>query len=216
MDHIVFGIQYRKDGSPGGYEGISRSVGGIASVNYSYDNRYLFDANYRLTGSSEFGANKRWGSFWSLGAGWNLHNESFLKEIANINQLKLRFSTGYTGSQGFNTYEALATVTYNTSNSYNGVIGSYLVGLANPDLQWQKKYDQNVGVDFILFKNRLSGRFDYYESTTEGMLTNITVPQSTGFSTYRENLGETGNKGYEAYLNARVWEDKPSHSYANL
>lgn len=217
MNHISFGVQYDETtGKPTGVEGISRSIGGIASLNYSYDDRYLFDANYRLTGSSEFGANNRWGSFWSLGAGWNIHQEKFLKDNEWINRLKLRISTGYTGSQGFSTYEALATVKYYGSSSYNGSIGSYLVGLANPDLQWQKKFDNSIGVDFTLFKNRLNGRFDYYTSTTEGMLTDITVPQSTGFYTYRENMGETENKGYEAYLNARVFDQKNTRSYVNI
>ncbi|MDR1897002.1 MAG: SusC/RagA family TonB-linked outer membrane protein [Prevotellaceae bacterium] len=216
MDHIIFGTQYKKDGSPGGYETVSRSAGGIASINYSHNNRYLFDANYRITGSSEFGANNRWGSFWSLGAGWNIHNESFLKESKQINQLKLRFSTGYTGSQGFSTYEALATVKYFTNTSYNGAIGSYLAGLANPNLQWQKKYDQNVGLDIVLFNNLLNARFDYYTATTEGMLTDITTPQSTGFTTYRENLGEAENRGYEAHLSARVWESKSKRNYIRL
>lgn len=217
MDHIIFGVQYDTEiGKPTGNEGISRSVGGIASINYSFDDRFLFDANYRLSGSSEFGANSRWGSFWSLGAGWNIHNEAFLKDNSWINQLKLRLSTGYTGSQGFSTFEALATVKYYGSSSYNGNIGSYLVGLANPDLRWQKKYDNSVGLDFTVMNKRINGRFDYYTSTTKGMLTDITVPQSTGFSTYRENMGETENKGYEAYLNARVWENKENRSYINV
>ncbi|MBB4042955.1 SusC/RagA family TonB-linked outer membrane protein [Bacteroides reticulotermitis] len=217
MDHIIFGVQYDTEtGKPTGNEGISRSVGGIGSINYSFDDRFLFDANYRLSGSSEFGANSRWGSFWSLGAGWNIHNEAFLKDNAWINQLKLRLSTGYTGSQGFSTYEALATVKYYGSSSYNGNIGSYLVGLANPDLRWQKKYDNSVGLDFTVMNKRINGRFDYYTSTTKGMLTDITVPQSTGFATYRENMGETENKGYEAYLNARVWENKENRSYINV
>lgn len=217
MNDITFGVQYDSTtGKPTGSEGISRSVGGIGSINYSFDDRYLFDANYRLTGSSEFGANNRWGSFWSLGAGWNLHEEQLLKEISWLDLFKLRLSTGYTGSQGFSTYEALATLKYYANISYNGLIGSYLVGLANPDLQWQKKYDNSVGFDFAILKNRVSGRFDYYTSTTQSMLTDITVPESTGFSTYRENMGETQNKGFEAYLNLRVWEENQSRSYFNL
>lgn len=217
MNHISFGVQYDSStGKPTGTEGISRSIGGIASLNYSYDDRYLFDANYRLTGSSEFGANNRWGSFWSLGAGWNIHNESFLKDNEYINLLKLRVSTGYTGSQGFSTYEAMATLKYYGSKSYNGYIGSYLVGLANPDLRWQKKMDNSFGIDFTLFKNRLNGRFDYYTATTKGMLTDITVPPSTGFYSYRENMGETENKGYEAYLNFRAFDHKASKSYVNV
>ena len=217
MNHISFGVQYDSStGKPTGTEGISRSIGGSASLNYSYDDRYLFDANYRLTGSSEFGANSRWGSFWSLGAGWNIHKESFLEDSEIINRLKLRASTGYTGSQGFSTYEAMATLKYYGNKSYNGYIGSYLVGLANPDLRWQKKLDNSFGVDFTLFKNRLNGRFDYYTSLTKGMLTDITVPPSTGFYSYRENMGETENKGYEAYLNFRAFDHKASKSYLNV
>ncbi len=217
MNDITFGVQYdTSTGKPTGSEGISRSVGGIGSLNYSFDDRYLFDANYRLTGSSEFGANNRWGSFWSLGGGWNLHEERFLEDVAWLNMLKLRFSTGYTGSQGFSTYEALATLKYYANISYDGMIGSYLVGLANPDLQWQKKFDNSVGFDFAVLNNRVNGRFDYYTSTTQSMLTDITVPESTGFSTYRENMGETQNRGFEAYLNVRIWEENNSRSYFNL
>lgn len=216
MDHIIFALQYLKDGSPYGSEAVSRSVGGVASVNYSYDNRYLFDANYRLTGSSEFGVNNRWGSFWSLGAGWNLHNEKFLENAAFINRLKIRGSLGYTGSQGFTTNDALATLKYYSKGSYNGQIGSYLAALANPNLKWQKKYDQNIGLDATLFNNSLTARFDYYNADTEGMLTDVTVPQSTGFTTYRENLGEVNNKGWEAYLNWRVWKQRDKNNFVNV
>ncbi|MDR0835427.1 MAG: SusC/RagA family TonB-linked outer membrane protein [Tannerella sp.] len=216
MDHIIFATQYLKNGKPQGTESISRALGGVASLNYSFDERYLADANYRLTGSSDFGANSRWGSFWSLGAGWNIHKESFLKDNEVVNQLKLRVSTGYTGSQGFSTYAALATVKYYLNTSYNGSIGSYLVGLANPDLHWQKKYDQNVGLDFSLLKNRITGRFDYYIATTEGMITDITLPESTGFSSYTENLGEAENKGFETRLNFKVWENRKEKSYLNI
>lgn len=216
MDHIIFATQYLKDGKPGGSENVARTIGGIISANYSYDNRFLLDGNYRITGSSEFGANNRWGSFWSIGGGWNIHEESFLKGSDIVNRLKLRLSTGYTGSQGFNTYQAMATVKYFTTSSYNGNIGSYLVCLANPNLQWQKKFDQNIGADLVLFNNRLTGRFDYYIATTTSMLTDVTVPQSTGFGTYRENLGESENKGFEGYLNFKVWEDSKTKSFLNV
>lgn len=216
MDYITFAVQYQKDGSPYGIEGISRSVGAIGSLNYSYDDRYLVDANYRLNGSSESGSNKRWGSFWSFGVGWNVHKESFLKKMSFLNLLKLRASTGYTGSQGFSSYDAQSMVSYYTNNSYDGSIGSYLYGLANDNLKWQEKYDNNYGIDLALFKNRITARFDYYTSTTKGMLTNVTVPTSTGFSTYRANLGETANKGFEAYLNARIWENTEKNNYINL
>jgi TonB-linked SusC/RagA family outer membrane protein len=216
MDHIIFGTQYLKDGKPEGSESVSHAIGGVASINYSFDERYLADVNYRLTGSSEFGSNSRWGSFWSFGLGWNIHDEPFLKKNESINRLKLRVSTGYTGSQGFSTYAALATVKYYLNSSYSGLIGSYLVGMANPNLQWQKKYDQNLGLDFALLKSRITGRFDYYRATTNGMITNITLPESTGFSTFLENLGEAENNGFETYLNFRIWDDLKQKSYFNI
>lgn len=216
MDHIIFAIQYTDGGKPTGSEGISHSAGGLLSVNYSYDERYLFDANLRYSGSSEYGSNNRWGTFWSLGAGWNIHKESFLQESKLVNLLKLRFSLGYTGSQGFNTYEALSTVKYYSNYVYNGNIGSYLVSMANPDLHWQSKYDQSVGLDFGFLQNRISGRLDYYIADTKSMLTDITLPESTGFSYYRANLGKTQNKGVEAYLNVRTYQSSSKRDYINV
>lgn len=216
MNDITFAVQYAKNQSPTGEENVSRSCGGLLSLNYSFDNRYLFDANYRLTGSSETGAHNRWGSFWSVGGGWNIHNEAFLRGNDYVNRLKLRASFGYTGSQGFSSYNAITTFRYYSNDSYNGYIGSYAYALANPDLRWQETYDTNVGLDFDLFKNRLSGRVDYYISDTQGMITQVTVPGTTGFSTYVANLGETENRGVEAYLNYRVYEDRKKGNYVNV
>ena len=216
MDDITFAAQYAKSGRPTGTEGISRTCGGLLSVNYSYDERYLFDANYRLTGSSETGDNNRWGSFWSVGGGWNIHNEQFVKKLGFIDRLKLRASFGYTGSQGFSSYDAMATFLYYNGASYNGSIGSYVKGLANENLRWQEKYDTNIGLDFALFNSRFSGRFDYYISNTKGMITNVTVPYTTGFSTYVANLGETENKGVELYLNYRVFSANKGRDYINV
>lgn len=214
MDDIKFAVQYAKDAKPEGTEGISRNCGGLLSVNYSFDERYLFDANYRLMGSSEAGKDNRWGSFWSVGAGWNMHNESFIKQLGWVNRLKLRASYGFTGSQGFSSYDAMPTFVYYSDRSYNGYIGSYLKGLANEALKWQEKYDTNIGLDIAVLNNRLTGRFDYYVARTKGMVTNVSVPYSTGFSTYVANLGETENKGVELYLNYRVYDG--GRNYVNV
>ena len=216
MDDVTFAVQYAENSRPTGTEGISRTCGGLASVNYSYDERYLFDANYRLSGSSETGSKNRWGSFWSVGGGWNAHNEKFIKSLGFVDRLKLRASFGYTGSQGFSSYDAMATFVYYKDASYNGYIGSYVKGLANDALHWQEKYDTNLGVDFNFFGNRLTGRFDYYISDTKGMITNVTVPYTTGFSTYVANLGETENKGFELYLNYRVFSANKGRDYINV
>ena len=214
MDDIKFGAQWAEGSSPTGTEGISRNCGGLLSLNYSFDERYLFDANYRLMGSSEAGRDNRWGSFWSVGAGWNIHNEPFMKKIEWINRLKLRASYGFTGSQGFSSYDAIPTFVYYTDIAYNGYIGSYVKGLANTDLHWQEKYDTNIGLDLSLFKNRLTGRIDYYIANTKGMVTDVTVPRAMGFYTYVANLGETENKGLEAYLNYKFYD--AGRDYVNV
>ena len=224
MDDIKFGVAYAKDAKPLGIEGISRNCGGLLSLNYSFDERYLFDANYRLMGSSEAGRDNRWGSFWSVGAGWNVHNEPFMKNVEWVNRLKLRASYGYTGSQGFSSYDAMPTFSYYSNRTYtyragygsplSTNIGSYVTRLANEMLKWQEKYDTNFGVDLSLFNNRLSARFDYYIANTKGMVTNVTVPYTTGFSTYVANLGETENKGMELYLNYRVFDG--GRDYVNV
>ena len=214
MDDIKFAVQYAKESKPLGSEGITRNCGGLLSLNYSYAERYLFDANYRLMGSSEAGSKNRWGSFWSVGAGWNIHNEAWFKDSKVVNRLKLRASYGYTGSQGFSSYDAMPTFVYYGNRSYNGSIGSYIERLANETLKWQEKYDTNIGLDFAFLKNRLSGRFDYYIATTKGMVTNVTVPYTTGFTTYVANLGETENKGIEAYLNYKLYD--AGRNYINV
>lgn len=128
--------------------------------------------------------------------------------------MKLRASYGFTGNQGFSSYDAMPTFMYYSDRTYNGSIGSYVKGLANERLHWQEKYDTNVGLDLSLFHSRLSGRFDYYISQTKGMVTNITVPYTTGFSTFVDNLGETENRGVELYLNYKLYDH--GRDYVNV
>ncbi len=216
MDYISFGSQYEDDSSPSGSESTTRSVGVIGSANYSYANKYLADVSYRLNGSSMFGAKEKWGQFWSVGLGWNIHQESFLQGNDVVNLLKLRASLGYTGSQNFNSYQAISTYSYITDKTYNGDMGVQLLGLANDNLKWQQVYDRNIGVDAALFQNKLSIRLDVYDTKTTNLLTDVTLPPSNGFSTYRENLGETSNKGAEISVNCRVWSDPNTRSSLNV
>ena len=216
LDHITQAVEYYNT-KPSGSEGITQDMGLVGSVNYSFDEKYLVDLNYRLTGSSDFGSDNRWGHFWSAGIGWNLHREQFMEWSEDwLNLFKIRLSTGYTGSQGFNSYDAVSTILYNTATTYNGQLGAYVNSLANDALAWQKKYDNNFGVDFGFLKNRLTGRFELYESTTKGTITTVTTPPSMGFNSYVANLGEVQNKGWELYLTGRVWQQKATASYVNL
>ena len=154
------------------------------------------------------------GSFWSAGIGWNVHKEHFLEDLEGLDQLRFRASTGYSGSQNFNSYQAMATYKY-YNEVYDNIIGSYLLGLANPDLQWQKTRDNNFGVDLTLF-DALDVTFDYYVKNTENLLTPVSLPPSAGFSSYTENLGETKNKGVEFKVNYRVLKNNDKAMYLSV
>ena len=202
MDNILFARDYALDSRPTGIEGLSRDIGFLAVGSYSYDNRFLSDLTLRRSASSQFGADNKWADFWSLGLGWNLHNEAFLLDSA-FDQLKIRGSLGSTGNQNFNTNESIATYGYFLNERYQGFPGSYVTNMANPYLQWESKFDYNGGLD--LKAGNLSMRFDYYESYTENLITDITLPFSTGFNSVKDNLGKVKNIGVEADLSYLVW-----------
>ena len=203
MDNIIFAKQYAENSKPTGTESITRDVGFLAAANYSYDDRYLADFSIRASASSQYGADNRWGAFWSAGIGWNVHNEAFFKSSSVVNQLRLRATLGYTGTQNFDSYQGMILYNYFTDDSYQDMIGVTLEGLANTGLKWQQTYDVNYGVDVTLW-NRLNVKFDYYRSTTDNLLTDITTPPSLGFESYKDNLGKLQNVGYEFNVNYTI------------
>lgn len=211
FDDIIFGDGYALDSRPTGLSGLAREVGFLAIGSYVYDNRFLSDVTVRTNASSLFGADKRWATFWSVGLGWNLHNENFLKNSI-FEQLKIRGSLGSTGNQNFNTNEAVATYAYYLEDRYQGFPGSYVQNLANSALQWESKFDYNIGLDSKI--GNLSLRFDYYESYTKNLITDINVPPSTGFNSVKENLGEVKNWGIEADASLLVWSE--GNNFINL
>lgn len=203
MDYITHAMQYEEGQKPSGSESHSRETSVLLSVNYSWDERFLLDATYRANASSLFGADNQWGHFWSAGIGWNLHHEKFMQALKVVNLFKLRGSTGYTGSQNFNAYQAVSTYRYYEDVVYDNIVGAYLLGLPNPELQWQKTQDNNIGLDLTLF-DRLDLTFDYYIKNTRNLLTPVSTPPSVGFNSYTENLGKSQNKGIEVRLNYRI------------
>ena len=215
VDHVAFAKQYAENGSPSGDETTTREIGVVGAINYSYDNRYLADVSYRLSGSSVYGADSRWGGFWSAGIGWNMHYESFLKDKEWLKQLKLRASMGYTGSQNFNPYQAMATYKYFTNAEYDNIVGAYLMGMANDKLKWQRTRDINMGLDAQLLKG-LTLRFDYYISNTDNLLVDFDLSGSTGFNTFKENLGEVQNKGFDATLSWRMYDNTDLDAYFTI
>lgn len=209
------GLQYQLNSRPTGSEAMARDMGFFGSTNYSLDQCYNVDLTYRLSQSSQYGINNRWARFWSTGVSWNLHNEAFIAAIKPIDQLRLRATTGFTGSQGFNTYVGIGSYTYERSMSYSGGNGAYLLALANPDLQWQRRRDHNFGADFGLFK-KFSGRADYAISYTTGLLTDITLPTSTGFSSYKANLGKVENRTLEFSLTYNALQNAAKRNFLSF
>ena len=202
LDYISFATQYEKDGSPAGDEYTSRLVGFLGNLNYSYDERYLLDLSFREDASSRFGSDKRWAPFWSVGLGWNLHNEGFLKNVTFINRLKIRGSYGLTGSQNYNPYQAMTTYKYLTGERYHHTVGAEVMALGNEKLGWQRTLQQNYGVDIDLWDERINFTGNYYIKLSKDVLTTVTLPPSLGFNSYMDNLGEVKNYGYE--LNLRM------------
>ena len=202
LDYISFATQYEKDGSPAGDEYTSRLVGFLGNLNYSYDERYLLDLSFREDASSRFGSDKRWAPFWSVGLGWNLHNEGFLKNVTFINRLKIRGSYGLTGSQNYNPHQAMTTYKYLTGERYHHTVGAEVMALGNEKLGWQRTLQQNYGVDIDLWDERINFTGNYYIKLSKDVLTTVTLPPSLGFNSYMDNLGEVKNYGYE--LNLRV------------
>ena len=211
MDDISMATSYFHDSHPSGSDSKTREIGLIGAFNYSYADRYLFDASIRESGSSVYGSDNHWGSFWSLGAGWNIHHEKWFPLKESVNLFKLRYSLGYTGTQNFNPYQARAKYNYN-GQFYDGRMGSTLLGLPNTMLKWQKVYDQNLGLDLAV-KQWLTFRAEYYKQNTDNMLTDITLPGSTGFTTYKENMGEIKNTGFELSLGVTPWRDNKNRSW---
>lgn len=214
MNSIFFARQYTENTKPEGTESTTRNVGVNAVFNYSYDDRLLFDGTFRTNASSQFGANQRWGNFWSIGAGWNIHNEGWMKQLNWFSRLKLRGSVGSTGSQGTNAYQSLATYNY-SDKFYNDEMGAYLLGMENKDLQWQKKMDYNLGLDMTV-KNNFNLVFEYYQSITDNLLIAFTLPPSVGFTTVQENVGKVKNTGVEVNLSYTALSRPKDRTYLTL
>ena len=200
-------LAYAANGMPSASESTTRRVGLVGNVNYVYDNRYYADFSLRTDGSSQFGSNKRFGTFWSAGIGWNLHQEKFLKGNDFLNVLRLRLSYGETGSQKFSAYQALPMFKYYDNDRYGYWGGAYLMGLGNEDLKWQVTSQYNAGLEFTILKNRIKGSVDVYTKTTNNLLSSMDLPLATGFSSYMENIGKVKNTGFEASLSGYLVRD---------
>lgn len=197
------------EGKPYKSEQTSRLFGLLASLNYTYNNVYLLDASVRFDGSSEFGSDQKWAPFWSAGVGINIHNYEFLKENRILNQLRVRTSYGQTGKVDFPPYAATTIYesSFDDNEWYMTGYGVKLKGLGNKNLSWETTNKFNVGMDLQLF-DRFTLTAEWYHDKTIDLITDVTLPTSSGFTSYKDNLGEVQNEGYELNLRADIVRTK--------
>jgi TonB-linked SusC/RagA family outer membrane protein len=182
-------------------------IGFFGRANYTYDNRYILSASFRYEGDSRFGENNEWGNFPSVSGGWRVGEEAFMQDVSFLDRLKLRAGFGVTGISPGAPFQSLASFGFGGSffNDGEWVQGLEPVRNANPDLRWERKEEINIGLDFTILNDRLSGTLDVYRRTTEDLLFDVSVPVPPFlFDTITANIGELENEGIEASLNYEV------------
>ena len=173
--------------------------------NYSYDNKYLFQVMFRVDGSSQFGSNKRWAPFWSVGGGWSMHKEEFMSNLKWVNELKPRISYGISGNLPDGAYE-WATMLASTTQ-YGSKVGLYSNYLGNPDLSWEETATLDFGLDVRLF-DRLSIVFDYYHKDVKNLIYLKHLPAVTGYNRQTANNGKMTNQGFEVTVTPEIIRTK--------
>lgn len=196
----------------GSYKNDNTLIAFFGRVNYSYKGRYYLQGIYRREGSSRFGINNKWGDFPAISAGWTITEEDFLKNNKVINYLKLRAGYGVTGNSGISNYASL--VTLGTGGVYLYPDGQYRETYGpnsnpNPDLRWEKKREFNVGVDFGLINNQLTGSLDVFNRVTKDLLDNYDSPQPPYIrGSIYTNVGTISAKGIELALSYAAIKNK--------
>jgi TonB-dependent starch-binding outer membrane protein SusC len=198
--------QSRGQTTSSSYKQRSNLIGYFSRINYNYNNRYLLMASIRIEGSSKFGSENQWGRFPALSAGWNISNESFMNDVDLVDELKLRFGYGRTGTAPSDPYLSLSRVAFGARFFSNGSWVPTIQPLnnPNPNLRWETRDELNLGVDFSILENRIDGSVDVYRRETKDLLFNFNVPTPPFlFNRILANAGTIENRGIEVNLNFR-------------
>ncbi len=174
--------------------------------NYSYADRYYFNASFRMDGSSRFEKNHRWGAFWSVGASWRISQEPFLRDASWLNNLTLKASYGVQGNDNLGSYyawQSLYSMAYPNANRSGAIITS----LENAQVTWEKNGNLNVGLEMRIF-DRFSTTLEYFNRTTTDLLLDYPLPISTGFTGYYANVGSMVNRGVDATFSVDIFSGK--------
>ena len=206
----AFSNQYPDNGKPSYTESQKRSANFYFNGGYSYKNRYLMDVNLRSDGSSVFGTNKKFSTTWAVGLAWNIHNESFIKDNTDLfSMFKIRASVGNPGNQNFGAYNTFTTYKFNNWLLNNFGTGILVDAFGDPDLEWQKTLDKNIGLDLSMFNNRFHVTFDCYHKLTDPLMATIGMALSTGMSSRMSNVGKQVDKGLSGTIRY-AWLYRPS------
>lgn len=171
-----------------------------ARANYVLKEKYLFSGSVRVDGSSRFGSGNRFGAFPAASAGWIISQEPFLSNVDALSFLKLRTSYGLTGNAEISNFAPLALY---SAAAYEELAGLIPVSLPSDDLRWEKTKQLDIGIDYGLFNDRITGEIDYYQKKTEDLLLNLPTPGYNGYTSITKNIGKLENKGFEFVLNTR-------------
>ncbi|MEO1011607.1 MAG: TonB-dependent receptor [Bacteroidota bacterium] len=178
----------------------------VARAFYSFKDRYLLNATVRYDGSSRFGGNNQWGTFPSVGIGWKVNEEGFLRNVESLDLLKLRGSYGITGNQEIGVLQTAERFVPTTGAIFADQLVNTVdaVSFANPNLKWEESSQINVGLDAAMFDNRLNLNLDYYKRTTSDLLLAVNIAPSSGFASPVFNAGEIENRGFEIAMNSTL------------
>lgn len=213
IDFPSMALGYGAETYPTGSESTTRRLSGIFSGNYYYDMRYFFDVSFNANGSSSFGKDSRWATFWSVGAGWNISNEEFfIEHVPFIQWLKVKASYGVSGNMGFSPEDAMAVYFLDTNNDYMSRFGAYLNKFGNPGLKWQNTYQLNLGLELHTWNRRLQFEFSYYNKLTDNTVAEMFLPISHGFNMAKANSGSIRNKGWDAKVTVSLF-NKPNRGF---
>jgi TonB-linked SusC/RagA family outer membrane protein len=181
----------------------------MGRVNYTFLDRYTLSGTVRSDGSSRLAAGHKWATFPSYSFAWQLGDEAFMRRFTNLNMLKVRASFGTTGNTSINPYQTQGLLTPRVYSFGGTAVRGYRPGaIPNPDLSWEKTDQTDVGLEFAIYGNRISGSIDGYRANTHDLLLNQLLPASSGFTQTLQNVGSTQNKGIELGLstvNVQNW-----------
>ncbi len=178
----------------------SRLFGLFSRLTYDYKGKYLVEGSIRRDGSSRFGANNRFGTFWSAAGGWILSEESFIQDLNFFDYLSVRASIGTVGNDRLGTFPSLGLFNAGAVADYNGESGVIPNQPENPDLKWEESETLDIGIKSTFLNGRINFNASYFKKTTSDLLLNQVLPPQTGFASISRNIGEMENKGWEFEL----------------